>query len=61
MRILVGTGPLMLDVIAVTWACVDVVELELEVEFDAGVMVAEEIVVVVEAPFFSPLLPVGDG
>jgi hypothetical protein len=51
----------MLDVIAVTWACVDVVELELEVEFDAGVMVAEEIVVVVEAPFFSPLLPVGDG
>ena len=50
----------MLDVIAVTGACVDVVELELEVEFDAGVMVAGEIEVVVESPFFS-LLSVGDG
>jgi hypothetical protein len=49
----------MLDVTAVTGACVNVVELELEVEFDAGVIVAEEIVVVVESPFFSPLLVVG--
>jgi hypothetical protein len=34
-------------------------ELKLEVEFNAGVIVAEEIVVVVESPFFSPLLVVG--
>jgi hypothetical protein len=49
----------MLDITEVTRACVDFVELEIEVEFDAGVIVAEEIVVVVESPFFSPLLVVG--
>ena len=50
----------MLDITAVTGACVDVVELKLEVEFDAAVIVTEEIAVVVESPFFSPLL-VGAG
>jgi hypothetical protein len=53
LRLAVGTGPLILDVIAVMVAPVCIAETELEVEFAVAVALADE----VAPPFFPPLFP----
>jgi hypothetical protein len=53
LRLAVGAGPLILDVMAVMTAPVCVAETELEVEFKVAVAFAE----VVSPPSFPPLVP----